>query len=705
MEKRSNNNQRRNVPKKSGGLKKTVLCIVTIFVVMLTGIGCGFLTASINTKPNLADDIRPPASSQIYDTNGNLIANVHATENRVLVKINKIPKDLQNAFVAVEDARFYDHYGVDPRGILRAVWANFTDGSVSEGGSTITQQLAKNAYLTQERTLKRKVQEMFLALQLERQYTKQEILELYLNQIYFGQGAYGVQAAAQTYFGKNVEDLNLSECAMLAGIPKSPNYYSPLNNLAAATERKDTVLDQMEKYGYINASKANQTKKEALQLVKKKQKSDTTPAAYFIDYVTQKLIDKYGADAVYKDGLKIYTTLDMDMQHAAEAAMQQLPTYHTDGNGLQQPQGALVAIEPQTGHIKAMVGGRGTDQFNRATMAERQPGSAFKPFVFVAGLENKMTPSTIIDDSPITIGDWSPQNYERSFSGKVNLRTVAEQSMNVPTVKIAQKVGIDRAIYYAQEMGISTLVLDGPQNDKNLATALGGLTKGVTPLELASAYGTFANRGIHTPPVAIIKILDRNGKIIEQSERKERSVVSEKSAYLLTDMLKGVIARGTGTRANIGRPAAGKTGTTSDYKDAWFVGYTPDLVAAVWIGNDDNTVMNGMTGGREPASVWKAFMQKALSGIKARDFVRPDGIIVDDSVMELESSDKAKDAKTDKDSKLTDKDKAANKAKTDNTKPGKPQNGADAAKEGANQPVAPAPTAPEIGGTAGKGKN
>jgi len=389
MEKRSNNNQRRNVPKKSGGLKKTVLCIVTIFVVMLTGIGCGFLTASINTKPNLADDIRPPASSQIYDTNGNLIANVHATENRVLVKINKIPKDLQNAFVAVEDARFYDHYGVDPRGILRAVWANFTDGSVSEGGSTITQQLAKNAYLTQERTLKRKVQEMFLALQLERQYTKQEILELYLNQIYFGQGAYGVQAAAQTYFGKNVEDLNLSECAMLAGIPKSPNYYSPLNNLAAATERKDTVLDQMEKYGYINASKANQTKKEALQLVKKKQKSDTTPAAYFIDYVTQKLIDKYGADAVYKDGLKIYTTLDMDMQHAAEAAMQQLPTYHTDGNGLQQPQGALVAIEPQTGHIKAMVGGRGTDQFNRATMAERQPGSAFKPFVFVAGLEIK----------------------------------------------------------------------------------------------------------------------------------------------------------------------------------------------------------------------------------------------------------------------------------------------------------------------------
>lgn len=707
MEKRRAGNQRGGAAKKGSSMKKTLLCIAIIFFVMLTGIGCGFLTASINTKPNLADDIRPPASSQIYDINGNLIANVHASENRVLVKINKIPQNLQNAFVAVEDARFYEHYGVDPRGILRAVWANMTDGSVSEGGSTITQQLAKNAYLTQERTLKRKIQEVFLALQLERQYTKQEILELYLNQIYFGQGAYGVQAAAQTYFGKNVEDLDLSECAMLAGIPKSPNYYSPLNNLAAATERKATVLDQMEKYNYINGSTAMKAKKESLQLVKKSQKTEETPAAYFVDYVTQKLIDKYGADAVYKDGLKIYTTLDMDMQHAAEAAMKQLPTYRTDGNGLQQPQGALVAIDPQTGYIKAMVGGRGTDQFNRATMAERQPGSAFKPFVFVAGLENKMTPNTIIDDSPITIGDWTPQNYERTFSGKVTLRTVAEQSMNVPTVKIAQKVGIEKAIYYAQEMGISTLVLDGPQNDKNLATALGGITKGVTPLELASAYGTFANRGIHVAPIAIVKILDRNGKTIEQSDKKERSVVSEKSAYLLTDMLKGVIAHGTGARANIGRPAAGKTGTTSDYKDAWFVGYTPDLVAAVWIGNDDNTVMNGMTGGREPASVWKAFMQKALSGTKARDFTRPDGVTVENPITEIESNTHDKDKeKADKNSKAADKDKAANKGdKPDAAKTTKPSGPADPAKEGAGQPAVPAPSAPDIGGTAGKGKN
>ncbi len=705
MEKRSNN-RRQDAPPKSGSLKKTLLGIATIFSVMIVGVGCGFLTASINTKPNLADDIRPPASSQIYDINGNLIANVHAAENRVPVSLNKIPKNLQNAFVAVEDARFYEHSGIDPRGILRAVWSNISDRGVSEGGSTITQQLAKNAYLTQERTLKRKIQEMFLALQLERQYTKQEILELYLNQIYFGQGAYGVQAAAQTYFGKNVEDLDLSECAMLAGIPKSPNYYSPLNNLAAANERKAVVLDQMEKYEYINASTASKTKQEALKLVKKTAKGDSSFAAYFIDYVTQKLIDKYGADAVYKDGMKIYTSLDIDMQKAAEAAMQQLPNYYTDANGLQQPQGALVAIEPGTGYVKAMVGGRGSDQFNRAVMAERQPGSAFKPFVFAAGLESKMTPGTIIEDSPITIGDWSPQNYERSFSGKVTMRAVAENSINVPTVKIAQKVGIDKPIYYAQEMGISSMVLNGPQNDRNLATALGGLTKGITPFELASAYGTFANKGVHTSPVVIVKIVDRNGKVIEQAEHQERSVISEKSAYLLTDMLKGVITRGTGAAANIGRPAAGKTGTTSDYKDAWFVGYTPDLVAAVWIGNDDNTVMNGMTGGRTPAVIWRTFMQKALAGIKANDFSRPAGVTVDDPVTELDPAEKSKD-KTDKaaaDKNKTDKAKAA--GKTPAAQPGQGNaDSQDSEKDGASQPALPAPPAPELSGTAGKGKN
>lgn len=701
MEKRSNTSRQKRPAKKSGSTaKRIILGFGLVILVMLTGIGCGFLTASMNTKPDLANDILPPASSQIYDINGNEIANVHAAENRRPVKIEQVPKDLQNAFVAVEDNRFYEHSGVDPRGIMRALYANIRGRGVSEGGSTITQQLAKNAYLTQDRTITRKIQEVFLALQLERQYTKQEILEMYLNQIYFGQGAYGVQAAAQTYFGKDVDKLTLNECAMLAGIPKSPNYYSPANNMQAAQARKAVVLDQMAKYGYIANSQAQKTKQEQLTLVKPVAKEKDNTAAYFIDYVTQTLIDKYGADAVYKEGLKIYTTLDMDMQKAAEAAVKKLPTYRTDGNGVQQPQAAIVAIDPHNGYIKAMVGGRGTDQFNRATMAVRQPGSAFKPFVFAAALEEHFTPNTVINDAPIDIGGWRPQNDSGSFSGKVTMREVAQHSINVPTVKIAQKIGIDKPIYYAQAMGISTFVLDGAQNDKQLATALGGMTKGVTPLEITSAYGTFANKGVHVEPVVIVKVLDRNGKVLEQSEPKQNSVISANSAAELTDMLQTVIKNGTGRRADIGRPAAGKTGTTSNYHDAWFVGYTPDLVAGVWMGNDDNTPMRGVMGGQLPAEIWKAFMQKALAQTPAKNFDGSSAASKGDRVYELDddkkSGIKAKDNNKKDNTKLTDKNaKAGSDNKQSLPSPaGQPEN------VPAND-VAP----PEPGGGVSKGRN
>lgn len=701
MEKRANTSRQKRPAKKNGSTaKRIILGFGLVILVMLTGIGCGFLTASMNTKPDLANDILPPASSQIYDINGNEIANVHAAENRRPVKIEQVPKDLQNAFVAVEDNRFYEHSGVDPRGIMRALYANIRGRGVSEGGSTITQQLAKNAYLTQDRTITRKIQEVFLALQLERQYTKQEILEMYLNQIYFGQGAYGVQAAAQTYFGKDVDKLTLNECAMLAGIPKSPNYYSPANNMQAAQARKAVVLDQMAKYGYIANSQAQKTKQEQLTLVKPVAKEKDNTAAYFIDYVTQTLIDKYGADAVYKEGLKIYTTLDMDMQKAAEAAVKKLPTYRTDGNGVQQPQAAIVAIDPHNGYIKAMVGGRGTDQFNRATMAVRQPGSAFKPFVFAAALEEHFTPNTVINDAPIDIGGWRPQNDSGSFSGKVTMREVAQHSINVPTVKIAQKIGIDKPIYYAQAMGISTFVLDGAQNDKQLATALGGMTKGVTPLEITSAYGTFANKGVHVEPVVIVKVLDRNGKVLEQSEPKQNSVISANSAAELTDMLQTVIKNGTGRKADIGRPAAGKTGTTSNYHDAWFVGYTPDLVAGVWMGNDDNTPMHGVMGGQLPAEIWKAFMQKALAQTPAKNFDGSSAASKGDRVYELDddkkSGIKAKDNNKKDNTKLTDKNaKAGSDNKQSLPSPaGQPEN------VPAND-VAP----PEPGGGVSKGRN
>ena len=613
------------------GNSKIIVIILIVFVVIITGAGLGFLTASIHTMPSLKDEIRPAASSQIYDINGKLISTVHSVENRLPVPLSKIPKNLQNAFVAAEDARFYQHIGIDPRGILRAVWSNITGGGVSEGGSTITQQLAKNTLLSQDRTLKRKIQEALLALQIERKYTKNEILELYLNEIYFGEGAYGVQSAAIVYFGKNVENLSLEECAMLAGIPKSPNYYSPLNNLKAATDRQATVLDQMVKYEFIDMATATKARNTKLKLMSRSTQSDskTNIANYFIDYVIQNLIDKYGADALYKDGLKIYTSLDLDMQEAAEQAMHKLPDGRADGNGIKQPQGALIAIDPHTGQIKAMVGGRGTDQFNRAVLAERQPGSAFKPFVYLAAIESGMTPSSVIEDSPISFGDWSPMNYEGTFRGSVSLRTALEQSLNVPTVKLANQVGVDKPLYYAQQMGISTLVLQGSNNDRNLAMALGGLTRGVTPLQLASAYGVFANQGIYVEPTAIVKIVDRNGKVLEQYTPREKAVINERSAYVLTDMMRGVLTHGTGTAANIGRPAAGKTGTTSDYKDAWFVGYTPDLVAAVWIGNDNNENLDGITGGSTPATIWHAFMTKALVDTPSRDFFRPNGVVLD----------------------------------------------------------------------------
>ena len=624
MERRREETESRNprVKKSSSFTWKRVLIGFFILALMMAiGTGIGFVTASINTKTDLSQDILPPVSSQIYDSAGNEIANIHAAENRLPVKIEKIPVNLQHAFIAVEDNRFYEHNGVDPRGLLRAAWANLNDRTISEGGSTITQQLAKNAYLTQAQTMERKIQEMFLAMKLEKQYTKQEILELYLNQIYFGQGAYGVQAAAKTYFGKDVDQLNLAECALLAGIPKSPNYYSPFNNLQAAKDRRAVVLDQMVKYGYINKMDAATAKNDEMQLTNPVQLTDKKEGAYFIDYVKQILIDKYGADAVYKEGLKIYTTIDMEMQKQAEAAVQEnLPDYGADENGIMQPQASLVAIDPTNGYIKAMVGGRGTDQFNRATLAERQPGSAFKPFVFAAALENGFTPDTVIEDSPITINGWSPQNDSRRFSGSVTLRTVATFSMNVPTVKIAQKLGIDKAIYYAQEMGITSFVLDGDTNDRNLATSLGGMTKGITPLEITSAYGTFANKGLYVPHIAITKVLDRNGKILEQAEPTGKIVISEESAADLTSMLEDVMLKGTGRQAQIGRPAAGKTGTTSNYKDAWFVGYTPDLVVGVWIGNDNNTSLDGMMGGQTPATIWKSFMQRALANVPAHDF-------------------------------------------------------------------------------------
>lgn len=612
-------------PKKKSPMRRFLWIVGILVFLIIAGAGCGFIGATMSDLPEVAN-VKPAASSQIYDVHGNLITTVHATENRLPVKLSQVPKDLQNAFIATEDNRFYSHHGVDPIGIMRAIWVNIAHDGVAEGGSTITQQLARNAFLTQDRTLKRKIMEAMLAIRIEQYYTKQEILEMYLNQIYFGQGAYGVQAAAHVYFGKNVQDLDLAQSAMLAGLPQSPNYYSPLTNYKAGKARQAVVLGQMVKYDYIDQATADKAKDEDLGLREKSEAAHSdNNASYFIDYVISEIAEKYGDDAVYKDGLKIYTTIDMKAQDAAVQAMHNLPNFYTDDKGLTQPQGALIAINPHNGYIVAMVGGRGDDSFNRAVLAERQPGSAFKPFVYLAAIQDGMTPGTVMDDKKIEFNGWSPKNYEGTYSGQMTLRYALQHSVNTIAVQLADAVGMRKVLNLASSLGITTL---DDSKDNNLAAALGGLTNGVKPIDMAVAYGTLANGGVKVKPVAITKIVDRNGQVVEENSTEEQRVVDPKYAYVITTMLESVMSGGTGGGASIGRPAAGKTGTTDESKDAWFVGYTPDLVAAVWMGDDYGIeTLDGITGGTVPAVIWRDFMSQALNAmeIPASDFTVPPG--------------------------------------------------------------------------------
>ena len=621
---RSHSSLRASKPPKGTPVKRLIWIISILFVLIVAGAGCGFISATMQSLPDVGN-VKPPASSQIYDVHGNLITTVHATENRLPVPLKQIPKNLQNAFIATEDSRFYSHHGIDPIGVLRAIAVNVVRSGVSEGGSTITQQLARNAFLNQDRTFKRKISEALLALQIEKRYSKDEILNMYMNQIYFGQGAYGVESAAHIYFGKDVKDLNLAQCSLLAGLPQSPNYYSPFNNLEAAKTRQATVLSQMVKYGYIDQATADEAKNADLGLISKdqaEQVKDNNNASYFTDYVIQEISEKYGDDAIYKDGLKIYTTLDMDAQDAAVRAMRNLPNFYTDDQGLTQPQGALVAINPHNGYIVAMVGGRGNDSFNRATQAYRQAGSAFKPFVYLAAIQKGMTPGTTIVDDEVNYNGWTPKNYEKKHYGKVTLRYALTHSINIPAVKLADEVGMSKVIDLAKSMGISNL----QPEDNNLSSALGGLTKGVSPLDMAVAYATLANGGVHVKPTAITKIVDRNGNVLEENTIEENRVVDEKDAYVLTNMLESVITDCTGGNAAIGRPLAVKTGTTDDSKDAWFVGYTPDLATAVWMGDDyGSQTLHGITGGDTPAIIFREFMAHALANTPTSDFNVPPG--------------------------------------------------------------------------------
>ncbi len=635
-------------------LKFLVMCVVCL-AIMGASVLYGF--SSLFAPPNMDETLIPDAASQFYDINGNAIYTTLSEERRVPVTIDKIPKHVQRAFIAIEDNRFYEHGGIDYRGTARALLSTLS-GSEVQGGSTITQQLAKNAFLTQERSIIRKIKEAFIAKELEHKYTKDEILTMYLNQIYFGQGAYGIESASQYYFGKHVQDLDIAEAATLAAIPKSPNYFNPFENPKESKSRQELVIDQMVKYGFISADEGANAKAKKLSF-STSHKNNTDPRSYFFEMISQKVIDEVGADALYKGGLKIYTTLDPDMQKAAENAMHYLPDYYSDDNKLTQPQVALVAIDPHTGYVKAMLGGRGQDKFNRATLAVRQPGSAFKPFVYLTAMQNGFSPASVIEDKEEEFSPgWKPKNSDMAEHGKVSLRTALVQSMNVPTVKLAREVGVSKIIANAEKMGISTLVDSGSYSDANLAMALGGLSKGVNPLEMAAAYSVLATNGIYCKPIALLKIVDRSGKVLYEAKTESKRVVDAESAYLTTNMLQDVLIKGTAASGGIGRPAAGKTGTTDTFVDAWFVGYTPDLCTAVWIGDDNNQPLRHMYGGNQPRYIWSEFMSNALAGTPRTNFTNPGVTVPAEPEIKQDDdkdTDKDKDKDKDKDTQTTDK--------------------------------------------------
>ncbi len=733
----------------TGGLLSTmVLCLLGAYL---------YVSARLPKVETLAD-YRPPVITRILGDDGSLIAELYR-ERRILVPVSTMPRQLIEAFVAAEDSKFFQHKGLDLGSIARAALKNIRAGGIVQGGSTITQQVAKSLLLTPERKFSRKFKEAILAWRMEKHLTKEEILYLYLNQIYLGHGAYGVQAAAENYFAKNVEDLSLAECAILAGLPQAPSRYSPYRHLKKAKDRQRYVLERMTQEGYISAEEAIQALSEELVILPRA-KPQIPGAAYFTEQVRRYLENTYGNEQTLTGGLEIHTTMNLAMQQAAQQAVRNNLRRHDRRHGYRGPlrtlekpeqeqflseqaanwpeeppvgerlegllvqsdkrnlvvrigsftgliprketswagtlkvvadgqpvkidsdkkrvqlpigsvllvevvrpqkdgklllaltqepqaQGAMVALDPRSGEVKAMVGGYdfNKSQFNRAIQAKRLPGSAFKPLIYAAALDKGYTPATIVLDTPLIYKEkgeqgqekeWKPKNYRGSFSGPTSLRRALAHSYNVVTIKILQDIGVRYAIGYAKKLGIeSPLAAD-------LTLALG--SSAISPLELATAYSVFANGGVRFTPNYITRVVDRNGKVLESIDPADfpegtddqqtlirnpsERVISPDTAYLITNLMESVVQNGTGFRAKaLGRPAAAKTGTTNDQKDAWFAGYVPQLIAVSWIGYDqERSLGKRETGSRAAAPAWVEFMKEALKGLPREHFPVPDGI-------------------------------------------------------------------------------
>jgi penicillin-binding protein 1A len=589
---------------------------------MVSSVAAGGLVGLAISFRNLPDvrvlrNYLPSETSYIYDIKGTLLYSLHDEANREVVDLNEISPNLKRAVLAIEDSYFYSHRGINPSSVGRALLANVQAGSTVEGGSTITMQLVKNLFLTPEQAVSRKVAEAVLSMRLEQIFEKDQILEMYLNQVYWGHNTYGVETASQSYFNKSAKDLTLAEAAMMAGLIQAPEEYSPFVNYPLAKERQATVLGRMRQLGWITAEEEAAARAQPL-LVGEITSFRTSAAPYVTEAVVQELTEKFGTDAVRKGGMRVQTTIELGMQRMAEEVVQQ-----SYARGIGADQMALVAIDPRTHFVKAMVGGVSYDdsQFNRAVQAVRQPGSSFKPFVYYAAFASgRYTPDTIIQDTPVSYADgyeyYNPRNYDGSFMGSIPVRKALELSRNVPAVKLGQDIGVDRIIEICRLLGIESPM------EPVISLPLGAVD--LTPMEMAGAYATFASNGWHSDPTFIVQVTDSNGNLLLDNTPKPQLILDPWATAALTDVLQGVIARGTGTAAQIGRPAAGKTGTTDSQRDVWFVGYVPQLSTAIWVGNDDYSPLgSGATGGTYVAPIWREFMQRALADVPVENFRRP----------------------------------------------------------------------------------
>jgi len=563
----------------------------------------------------------PSETTYIYDVKGKLLTSLHGEANREVVTRDQISPELKRAVLASEDSDFYFHHGINPKGIGRAVVTNYRSGGVSQGASTITMQLVKNLFLNRRREYTRKLAEVVLAIRLEQILSKDDILEMYLNQVYWGHNNYGVQTAARSYFSKSASQLTLAESAMMAGLIQAPEQYSPFVSMKNAKFQQKVVLGRMLDLGWIDQKEYDNALKEEIKLGKIRSFQGSA-LPYITNEVSRELAKKFGRDSLLKGGMRVQTTVDVNFQKMAESVVKKWH-YRLLRRGLYKNQIALVAVDPRTHFVKALVGGVDAkkSEFNRGTQAQRQPGSAFKPFVYYAAFATgKYSPGTTVYDTPVSYRDGSgwyrPRNYDNSFGGAMSIRHALKLSRNIPVIKVGKAIGMNKVVETSRTLGIMSPM------EPVTSLPLGAI--GVTPLEMASAYATFASYGWKSPTTVIARVTDSSGNVLLDNTPKPKLVLNSWAAASTIDIMRTVISSGTGKNARIGRPAAGKTGTTSSEKDIWFVGTVPQLTTAVWVGRDDNrTLSRGATGGNDVAPIWRDFMVRALKGVPSQNFKSP----------------------------------------------------------------------------------